>query len=47
MNDLEKSGKYDCWNYHRGNSHCVFVVCRLGNLAHTMKKSEDLHDVIW
>jgi len=18
MNDLEKSGKYDCWNYHRG-----------------------------
>jgi len=18
MNDLEKYGKYDCWNYHRG-----------------------------
>jgi len=18
MNELEKSGKYDCWNYHRG-----------------------------
>jgi len=20
MNDLEMSGKYDCWNYHRGES---------------------------
>jgi hypothetical protein len=24
----------------------VIVVCRLGNLALTMKKSQDLHDVI-
>ena len=46
MDDLEKSGKDDCWNYHRGDSHCVFVVCRLGKLAHAMKKSEDLYDVI-
>jgi len=29
-----------------GNSHCLLVVCRLGNLAHAMKKSEDLPDVI-
>jgi hypothetical protein len=29
-----------------GNSHCLLVICRLGNLARTMKKSEDLHDVI-
>jgi hypothetical protein len=29
-----------------GNSHCLFVVCRLGILARVMKKSEDLHDVI-
>jgi hypothetical protein len=29
-----------------GNSHCLLVVCRLGNLARAMKKSEDLHDVI-
>jgi len=30
----------------RGNSHCLLVICRLGNLARAMKKSEDLHDVI-
>jgi hypothetical protein len=29
-----------------GIIHCFLVVCRLGNLAHAMKKSEDLHDVI-
>jgi len=46
MNDLEKSGKYDCWNYHRGNNHCLLVVCRLGIFARAMKQSEDLHDVI-
>jgi hypothetical protein len=27
-------------------SYCLLVVCRLGNLAHEMKKFEDLHDVI-
>jgi hypothetical protein len=26
--------------------YCLLVVCRLGNLAHEMKKFEDLHDVI-
>jgi len=25
MNDLEKSGKYDCWNYHRGDEAIVIV----------------------
>jgi hypothetical protein len=29
-----------------GNSHCLHVVCRLGNLARAMKNSEDWHDVI-
>jgi hypothetical protein len=29
-----------------GDSYCLLVVCCLGNLAHAMKKSEDLHDVI-
>jgi len=28
------------------NSHCLLVVCCLGNLAHAMKKSEDLYDVM-
>ena len=37
MSDLEKSRKYDCWNYHSGNIHCLLVVCRLGNLARAMK----------
>jgi hypothetical protein len=44
MNDLEKCGKYDCWNYHKGE--LSLFTCRLGILAHAMKKSEDLHDVI-
>jgi hypothetical protein len=25
---------------------CLVVVCRIGNLASAMKKSEDLHDII-
>ena len=29
-----------------GGSYCLLIVCRLGNLAHEMKKFEDLHDVI-
>jgi len=31
MNDLEKSGKYDCWNYHRENSPTNFDRHHLGN----------------
>jgi hypothetical protein len=27
--------------------HCLLVICHLGSLDHTIKKSEDLHDVIW
>jgi hypothetical protein len=46
MNDLEKSGKYDCWNYPSRNSFCLLVVWRLGNLAPAIKKSEELHEVI-
>ena len=30
----------------RGNSHCLLVFCCLGNLAHAMRKSEDLYDVM-
>jgi hypothetical protein len=26
--------------------HCLLVVCRIGSLAHAMKKSKDLHDII-
>ena len=29
-----------------GNSRYLLVVCRLRNLACTMKESKDLHDVI-
>ena len=31
----------------RGNSHCLLVVFRPGILARAIKKSEDLHDVIY
>jgi len=35
MNDLEKSRKYDCWNYHRGNSPKTIVQHHHGN-SHTI-----------
>ena len=42
MNDLGKSGKYDCWNSHKGE----LFTCRLGILDRAMKKSVDLQNVI-
>ena len=44
MNDLEKSRKYDCRNYHRGIV-IVYLCSAVGNLAPAMKTSESLHDV--
>jgi len=33
MNDLEKSWKYDCWNYHRGGIVLKLLTGTIGGIV--------------